>query len=269
MEACAKTPKIMANGFSKKTIDFLIKAHKQTSPTWLDKHKAEHNDLVIQPVRDLALYLASRLERKPEARGYKFPRRGFGRLRRPKNWVTAGEPAYRDWLHIQASRPSNSIFDDNPGLYFYLSPESTFAGGGLYNASSRQIKQMRAWIDTDAKSLDKVLKSKSFKAEFTDGLKTDKILKTFPRLYPPDHKRIEWLRLQAYYVSRKISRKELYSNECNDIILANWQQTLRFNEILYEALSESNRTIAPEKAATEEPDETANESATDLWDDRL
>jgi hypothetical protein len=108
----------MATRFSKKTIDFLIKAHEQKSMTWLDKHKAEHEDLLIHPVRELALSLAVSLERKPEARGYKFPRRGFGRLRCPQRWVTRGQPAYRDWIHIQASRPSKSIFDDNPGLYF-------------------------------------------------------------------------------------------------------------------------------------------------------
>ena len=263
----------MATKFSKKTIDFLITAHKQTSMTWLDKHKAEHEELVIEPVRELALYLNASLERKPQARGYKFAKRGFGRLRRPKHRVTAGEPAYRDWIHIQASRPSKSIFDDNPGLYFYMSPESTFLGGGLYNASSRQIKQMRAWIATDAKPLDKILKSKAFMAEFPDGLEMDKILKTFPRDYPQTHKRIDWLRLQAYYVTRQISRRELYSSELRDLVLENWKQTLKFNEVLYDALADQSLMIAPSQARADAPDEESDDdskgSPTDLWDDRL
>jgi hypothetical protein len=153
-------------------------------------------------------------------------------------------------------------------------------GGGLDSASSRQIKQMRAWMATDAKPLDKVLKSKQFITEFPDGLKKDKILKTLPRHDPPTHKRIEWLRLQAYDVTRPVSRKELYSSELKDLVLENWKQTLRLNEVLYEALADQSLMIDPSNARADASDDDSDDSdgesdggskgsPNDLWDDRL
>lgn len=251
--------------FTKKTTDFLKLAGTQTSPKWLDQHKKEFEAVVQKPLRDLAFHLANGLSK--EARGYKFPLRGFGRLRRPKHKVGRGQPAYRDWVHLQASRPSNSMFDTNPGLYFYMSAKECFAGSGLYDPSSRQIKQIRAWIDNDAQPLQRVLKQKAFAREYPDGLETEKMLKTFPRLYSPDHKHIEWLRLQAYYVTRSFSRKEVYSSEFPDLILESWRQGLKLNVVLEEALSDWNYTIAPEDAVDEPSDDSVEE--TDLWDDRL
>lgn len=251
-------------GFTKKTTDFLKQAASQTDPKWLDRHKKEHEAYVQEPLRELAFYLARKLER--EARGTKFPRRGFGRLRRPKHKVAPGRPAYRDWVHLQASRPSKSLFDMNPGFYFYLSAKECFSGAGLYEPSSRQIKQIRQWIDTDPAPLVRLLKQKSFARVFPGGLETDKILKTFPRSYPPEHKHIEWLRLQAYYVTASFSRKELYSAEFKDLVLETWKQGLKLNAVLEDALSDWNH-VAPEDA-NEDLASTEDDSA-DLWDDRL
>jgi len=255
--------------FTKKTTEFLKRAGSQTSPKWLDQSKKEFESVIQTPLRDLAFHLAHGLTK--EARGYKFPLRGFGRLRRPKHKVGRGDPAYRDWVHLQASRPSKSIFDTNPGLYFYLSAKECFAGAGLYDPSSRQIKQIRAWIDNDARPLQRILKQKSFAREFPDGLETDKKLKTFPRLYSSDHKHIEWLRLQAYYVTRSFSRKEVYSSEFPDLVLEAWRQGLKLNTVLEDALSDWNHTLAPEEASEGASDENNDESleTADLWDDRL
>jgi uncharacterized protein (TIGR02453 family) len=253
--------------FTKKTIDFLKEASEQTSPDWLKKHKKEHEEFVISPLRSLTFYLIQELSKDPASRGYKFPRRGFGRLRRPASRVGRGEPAYRNFVHIRAARPSKSIFDENPGLYFYLSPEEIFAGGGLYEASSRQVKKVRAWLADDPKEMIDLLRSKTFKREFPNGFETEKVLKTFPRFYPQDHKRIEWLRLQAFYVLKDYTKRELYSSEFKDLILENWRQVLRFNGILEDVLNAETDGFQAAPAVEEEPEESS--SSEDLWDDRL
>ncbi len=253
-------------GFTKKTTDFLKTAGAQTNPKWLDQHKQEHKAFVQEPLRELAFYLAQNLGR--EARGYKFPLRGFGRLRKPERKVHPGQPAFRNWVKLQASRPSKSIFDMNPGFYFFLSAKDCFSGAGLYEPSSRQIKQLRQWIDNDPSTLVKLLKQKQFARVFGDGLETDKILKTFPRAYSPDHKHIAWLRLQAYYVNATFTRKELYSSEFKDLVLESWRQGLRLNDLLEAALAESIE-VAPEDARDDLAGEESFEETGDLWDDRL
>lgn len=243
-------------------MDFLATAGRETSPDWLKKHKKEHDELVVQPLGALAQYLYENLRAVKEARGYKFPVRGFGRLRRPKHKVEPGDPAYRNWVHLQASRPSKSIFDDNPGLYFYLSGEEVFAGGGLYDASSHQIRQLRGWLAEDPKELNNLFKSKRFKTLFPQGFEKKKSLKTYPRFYPQDHKRIDWLRLQAFYVTQRFTKKEFASAGFPDMVLENWLQTLRLNELFYAHLTEREW----KRPANEEE---VLESAPDFWDERL
>ena len=251
--------------FSKKTLDFLKKSSEQKSVDWLDKNKKEHEDVVVAPLRELAGTLLEELSGLPDARGFKFPKRGFGRLRRPSHKIQPGQPAYRGWVHLQASKPSNSMFDDNPGLYFFMSGDRIFAGGGLYGATSRQVRQIRAWLAEGPKDLTKLFKSKAFKAEFPDGFQTDKILKTFPRNYPPDHKYIEWLRLQAYYVTTEYTKRELSSADFSDLVVENWRQALKLDTLLTGALEAD--LWSPTKTAKETDDEEAE--SPELWDDRL
>lgn len=258
----------MANSvrFTKKTLEFLATAGAETSPDWLKKHKKEHEEYLVQPLSALAEYLADHLRATKEARGYRFPLRGFGRLRRPKNKVERGEPAYRNWVHLRAARPSKSLFDENPGLYFYLSNEDVFAGGGLYDASSRQIKQLRAWLAEDPRDLKALFASKSFKNVFPRGFETKKSLKTFPRSYPQDHKRIAWLKLQAYFVTLKYNKKLLFSEGFKDLVLENWEQSLRLNALLSEHFTIDD--WRPSRSNADSVDEEPGLEP-ELWDERL
>lgn len=251
--------------FSKKTIEFLAAAGAETSPDWLKKHKREHEEYLIAPLSALAEYLADNLRTTKDARGYRFPLRGFGRLRRPKNKVGRGDPAYRNWVHLRAARPSKSLFDENPGLYFYLSHEEVFAGGGLYDASSRQIKQLRAWLAEDPKDLKALFASKAFKQVFPRGFEIEKSLKTFPRSYPQDHKRIAWLKLQAYFVTQKFNKKLLFSEGFKDLVLENWEQSLRLNSLLSDHFTIDDWQASRRSEAMD--DEST--AGTDLWDERL
>ena len=258
--------------FTKRTLDFMMSAATQASPDWLDKHQSEHEEHLVAPLRALAEHLATHLADRPEARGYRMPRQGFGRLRRPSHKILAGQPAYRNWVHLQSARPAKSRFEDNPGLYFYLSTDAIFAGGGLHKSNSRQTRQLRAWLAEDPAEVVDLFKSKAFKKMFPRGFETDQILKTVPRFYPPDHRRIEWLRLTAFYVKQDFTKKEFYSAEFKDLVLENWRQTLRFNAAVYAGLGadvwQPPMKTAKKKVAESE-DEDSTDPAINLWDERL
>lgn len=271
-----KTKSTQPAAFSKSTIDFLQTAGNQKSESWLDKKKDQHEEVLVEPLKDLALFLGSKLSGGVETRGYKFPKRGFGRLRRPSHKIEPGQPAYRDWVHLSASRPSTSRFDDNPGLYFYASPERIFSGGGLYAPSSRQIKKLRAVFANDISEFEDLFKDRAFKKEFPRGFESDKKLKTFPRDYPNDHENIEWLRLQAFYVKRDYTKKEFYSKNFRDLVLENWRQCLRVNELLEQALAVDLWDLGAGRGRSAEADDESpieidepEDTTTDLWDDRL
>src|SRR5579885_40651 len=222
------------NRFSQKSLDFIRKASRQKKHDWLDRNRAEYEEVLVEPMRALMTTVAREL--RGEAPGYRFPARSFARIRRSADRARA-QGLYKDWIGVQVSRDSGSLFEDLPGLYFHMSYEDVFTAGGLYMPSSRQVKQIRAWIAEDASALERLLKDRRFKSVFREGLGDERKLKTFPRGYPQDHPRIEWLKLTGFYVWRPVKKREFFSSDFHETLAADWRQVLRLNGVLDRYLS--------------------------------
>ena len=221
----------MANPrFSPKTLEFLALAAKQKNAGWLEKHQQQYEDVILAPMKALALNVTSVLEMDFPA--YKFKKRNIGNLKRPAARALDKGPL-KDFMTLNADRDSGSRFEDLPSLYFMVSPrpDEIFSAGGLYMANASQVKRIRQWIDAKPQALDALVKDKHFAALFGD-LGDDHKLKTKPRDYPVDHPRIEWLKLTAYYVWRPIPKKELYSSELANLLIRDWRQAMRLNDLL-------------------------------------
>lgn len=214
--------------FSKKSFDFIAKASRQTKPEWLDKNRQEYEDVLVAPMRDLMISVGKALQTR--APGYRFPNRGFARIRRNADRAKA-QGWYKDWIGVSVSRDSGSMYEDLPALYFHLSEKDVFSAGGLYMPNARQLRQIRAWVDQDPSQVEKLLQEPKFKKHFK-ALGDERVLKTKPRNYPADHPRMSWLKLTGWYVWRPVSRKELFSKEFAEILVADWEQVLRFNRVL-------------------------------------
>jgi uncharacterized protein (TIGR02453 family) len=233
------------NHYSKKSLAFLKKAAKQKKPEWLDKNKAEYLDVLVQPTQYLGTELQKRLG--PLVRGYKFPKR-YAIIKR--NSLKAKEHGwYKNWIAIGAERPSGSLFEQNPGLYFHVSGTDIFCGGGLYMATSQQTRKIREWINHDPTKLQELFSDKKFKSRFKD-FSDSKKLKTFPRGFDLNHPHIEWLRLQAFYVHRNYTQKQLFSKNFIDILHKDFEQILRLNQVLdfyLQAWTGKSRAVVAEK----------------------
>jgi len=60
----------------------------------------------------------------------------------------------------------------------------------------------------------------------------DHKLKTKPRDYALDHPRIEWLKLTGFYVYRPIPKKEIFSPNFAEILIRDWREAIKFNNLL-------------------------------------
>lgn len=239
----------MANSrFSAKSLEFLALAGKQKSVSWLEKNQAQYEDLVLNPMKALALNVTSVLEMEFPA--YKFKKRNIGNLKRPATRALDKGPL-KNFMTLNADRDSGSRFEDLPSLYFMVSPnpDEVFSAGGLYMASASQVKRIRQWIDARPAALEALFKDKTFGKLFGD-LGDDHKLKTKPRDYPLDHKHIEWLKLTAYYVWRPIPKKELYSSELAHLLIRDWREAMRLNNLLDEWLKSSPGTAPVSVEAT-------------------
>jgi uncharacterized protein (DUF2461 family) len=114
--------------------------------------------------------------------------------------------------------------------------------------SSKQLRAIREAIANDASAFDALFASKEFKSVFPGGFSDEKKATRPPRGFDPNHPRIEWLKLQAYFVWRGYSRKEWTSKTFPDLVARDCKQILRLNTLLEKAINKRLPT-APAKAA--------------------
>ncbi len=216
--------------FSQKTLDFLALAQKQKKVEWLEKHQEDYHSLVVSPMKALAEQVSAFMEL--ELKNYKFKKRNIGNIKRPADRVKDKGP-FKDFLTFGADRDSGSRFEDLPSLYFMISPREgeIFSAGGLYMSSHAQTKKIRQWIDANPKALMDLFKDKKFSKVYKT-LGEDHKLKTKPRDYALDHPRIEWLKLTGFYVYRPIPKKEIFSPNFAEILIRDWREAIKFNNLL-------------------------------------
>lgn len=227
--------------FSSRTIEFLKTAARQKNPNWLDRHQEEYDELIRAPLQHLAKELAREL--KKDADGYHFPQKGIGRLKRPASRVAEyGGGLFKNYIGYTATRPSQSMFDSNPSLFFMINSDDrdgdeVLLAGGLYMPSSRQLKTIREKIAENAAPFEALFKTKAFAARYPDGFSDERKSSRPPRGFDPNHEKIEWLKLQGFFVWRSYRKKEYSSSEFTKILAADAKQILKLNAILDQALS--------------------------------
>ena len=229
----------MRRKFSSKTIPFLKNAGQQTSPDWLDENQNEYEELLKLPFIDLAESLKEAL--LPLAPDYHFPTKGIGRIKRSANKVIDGQPYYKDWLSLSASKPSDSRFERNPHLFFGILPnEPAYKGiivaGGLFMPSGPQLKKLRGAIAADSKPFHRLFNDKNFKAQFKSGFIMTNSASRVPRGFDEDHPDLHWIKLKNFLVQKKISLTEFTSLELVDHIVKDFKQLLRLNRLIEEIL---------------------------------
>ena len=232
--------------FSRDSLPFLVKAARQKREDWLDRHQEDYERLLLNPFRQLASSLKSELA--DFAPGYNFPQKGIGRIKRSANRATE-EGWFRDWMHYSAARPRVSRFETNPNLYFLINPDDrtdpVLIAGGLYMPSSRQLRSIREAIANDASPFDTLFKSRSFSDHFKGGFSSERTASRPPRGFDPAHTRMNWLKLQAYFVWKPYSMKEFTSKDFHQIVVKDCKQILRLNELLEHAISGKLQSLNP------------------------
>ena len=225
--------------FSSKTLQFLVKAGKQKNPNWLDKNRAEYENVLQHPLQYFAQQLKTELS--PLAPGYHFPQKGIGRMKYSANRVSErGGRLYKNWMTYSASRPRTSRFEHNPNLFFLINtddPKDTILiAGGLYMPSSQQTRKLRETIAQDGSAFEKLFASKEFSRSFPNGFSDERISGRPTRGYDPEHPRMDWLRLQAFFVWKSYKRRDFASPQFSKLVARDFKQVLRLNEIMERAL---------------------------------
>ncbi len=245
-------PKI-APSFTSRTLPFVLKASRQKNVEWLEKNRDEYLSEVVEPLQAIALHLKTRLA--SDAPGYHFPLRGLGRLKRIASSAERYGSPFRDYLAYTARRPSASRFDHNPSVFLFVNPgdkegDEVLLAGGLYMPSSRQLKSIRQAIATHARPFERLFRSSAFSSRFPGGFSDERKSTRNPRGFDPDHPKLEWLKLQGYFVWRSYTRREYTGKAFGDLLVQDAKQILRLNSLLDQAIE--GRWVG-EAASAEKP----------------
>jgi uncharacterized protein (TIGR02453 family) len=228
-----------ATRFNRETFAFLRKAAKQKRADWLDRHREEYEHALLLPLQGLARHLKSALG--PTATGYNFPQKGLARIRRSEERAREYGALYKDWVTYSAAKPRKSRFDHNPNLFFMINPDdedgdSVLVAGGLYMPSSRQLRQLRDTVARDASAFERLFADRAFAKCFKGGFSDERKSSRVPRGFDANHPKIEWIKLQAFFVWRPYKAREFLSKDFFKLVERDFAQILRLNRLLEQAL---------------------------------
>jgi uncharacterized protein (TIGR02453 family) len=226
--------------FSREALVFIEKAGRQKHAEWLERNRDAYLGLVVEPLQAIARHLKQELA--SIANGYHFPQRGLGRLKRSRNSAQRYGRPLRDYISYTARRPAKSRFDHNPSIFLFVYPadeegDEVLLAGGLYMPSSRQLKSIRQAIEANPKPFERLFASSSFAASFPDGFSDERKSTRNPRGFDAKHPRIEWLKLQGYFVWRSYRKREYTSQAFGNLLVRDARQILRLNDLLEQAIA--------------------------------
>lgn len=235
--------------FSQDSLNFLLKAARQKKPEWLEKNRNDYEQLLLEPLKFLAAQLKVGLSEL--APHYHFPQKGIGRLKRSVSSAKEHGGLYRNWMHYSAAKPRESRFENNPNLYFLLNPEDrddpVLLAGGLFMPSSRQLRAIREAIATDASAFDELFRNREFSLKFKGGFSKERSSSRPPRGFDPAHPRMDWLKLQAYFVWKPYPLKQFTSPRLSERVIEDCRQIIRLNALLEDAVAGKIRRGGSEK----------------------
>jgi uncharacterized protein (TIGR02453 family) len=137
--------------------------------------------------------------------------------------------------HVAAIFPSRGLpKHQGAGLYFHVSPEEVWVGGGMYAPDTSQLQAVREHLASNLKRLKRIVESPVFRREV--GSLEGERLKRVPRGFPGDHPAADYLRYRQFIVGREFPAAFATSPRFYDAILKLFQRVAPFSRFLNEPL---------------------------------
>jgi uncharacterized protein (TIGR02453 family) len=177
-------------------VSFLSRLQKNNNKTWFDENRAHYQTLRLQWidfVQDVIFTIATF---DPAVQHVK-PESGIFRINRDVRFSSDKSP-YK--TQFSAAISTHGRHGGKPVYYFHLDHAGVlFLAGGLYMPEPPQLQQVRELIATRPDKVDALLRDKTFKKTYPDGIKGDAV-KRPPKGFDPDHPHIELIKHKGFTV---------------------------------------------------------------------
>ena len=215
----AQKERLLARGpafsaFRPEALRFLRGLARRNTREWFERHRAEYEAELRDPLRALVEEMDVRLAGiAPELVG--DPRRSIFRIHRDVRFSPDKSPyktnAACQFYHRDAGRGAGQDAEGaGAGLYFQLAEGDCFVAGGVWMPARPALDRIREAIAADPGAMPRLARAPAFRRRF-GALDEEAVLKRMPRGYPPEHPAERWLRFRSFTSTRELTAEEVTS----------------------------------------------------------
>ena len=178
--------------FSAHTLKFLRGLKRNNRREWFQAHRDDYETHVRGPMTAVVERLAADFRSfAPEL--VASPKVSMYRIYRDTRFSENKAP-YK--THAAAVFPTRGLAKhEGAGLYFHVSHEDVWVGGGMYSPQPQQLHVVREHIAANLQQLRAIIESPAFTRRVT--LEGEKLTRV-PRGFPKDHEAAEYLKFRHF-----------------------------------------------------------------------
>ena len=125
--------------------------------------------------------------------------------------------------HVAAVFPSRGLpKHEGAGLYFHVSPDEVWIGGGMYAPQPPQLQAVREHIAANVRQLRAIVESPGFRRHL--GELEGERLQRVPRGFPKEHQAAEFLKYRQFLAGRELPPAVATSPTFYSTILTTFRQ---------------------------------------------
>jgi uncharacterized protein (TIGR02453 family) len=184
--------------FSPASLRFLRALKRNNRREWFLAHRDDYEAHVRLPMTAIVEQLATDLRAfAPEI--VANPKTAMYRIYRDVRFSENKAP-YK--THVAANFPTRGLpKHEGAGLYFHVSPDEVWIGGGMYAPSTSQLHMVREHIAAHFGQLRALVASPAFRRDV--GVLEGERLQRVPRGFPADHPAADYLKFKQYLAGRQ------------------------------------------------------------------
>jgi uncharacterized protein (TIGR02453 family) len=186
--------------FTSESIRFLKALKRNNRRDWFNAHRDDYEAHVREPMTAIVVRLADDFrEFGPEF--VASPKTSMYRIHRDIRF-SANKAPYK--THVAANFPTRGLpKHESAGLYFHVSPDEVWVGGGMYRPSTPNLHAVREHIATNTRRLRTLVESPAFRREI--GVLEGERLQRVPRGFPGNHEAVEYLKYRQFLAGREFA----------------------------------------------------------------
>jgi len=184
--------------FSKQTLSFLNRLKRNNRREWFNARKDEYDTVVRQPM--LAVLERLAVDMRDIAPDLHVSPKSMYRIYRDIRFSENKQP-YK--THVAASFWDRELGKGGgAGMYFHISTDGVWIGGGMYAPEPPQLHRVREQIAANVKHFRSIVEAPAFKRALDGGLEGEQ-LQRVPRGFPRDHEAADYLRHRQFLAGKE------------------------------------------------------------------